>query len=34
MRRTTLELLCCPTCHGALSLPDAGEAETIEHGIL
>jgi ubiquinone/menaquinone biosynthesis C-methylase UbiE len=34
MRLSTLELLCCPTCHGALSMPDAGNAETIEQGIL
>lgn len=34
MKRKTLELLACPTCHGELALREAGDNETIETGAL
>jgi ubiquinone/menaquinone biosynthesis C-methylase UbiE len=34
MKRKTLELLGCPTCHGELSLGGEGDGETIETGTL
>jgi uncharacterized protein YbaR (Trm112 family) len=34
MRRKTLELLVCPTCHGELSLSEGGANETIDTGML
>ncbi len=34
MKRKTLELLVCPTCHGELSLSEGGANETIDTGVL
>jgi len=34
MKRSTLELLCCPGCNGALSLRDDGGDEIVEEGSL
>jgi ubiquinone/menaquinone biosynthesis C-methylase UbiE/uncharacterized protein YbaR (Trm112 family) len=34
MKRSTLELLCCPRCHAALSLRDGREEETVDEGKL
>jgi uncharacterized protein YbaR (Trm112 family) len=34
MKRKTLELLACPTCHGELALSGDGDGETIETGAL
>ena len=34
MKRKTLELLACPTCHGELSLSEGGDSEIIETGTL
>lgn len=34
MKRTTLELLACPTCRGALVLREAGDHETVQTGTL
>jgi ubiquinone/menaquinone biosynthesis C-methylase UbiE len=32
MKRSTLELLCCPSCHGALSLHEEGRDEIVDEG--
>jgi ubiquinone/menaquinone biosynthesis C-methylase UbiE/uncharacterized protein YbaR (Trm112 family) len=32
MKRSTLELICCPSCHGALSLQDAGGDTILNEG--
>lgn len=34
MKRSTLEILCCPSCQAALSLREEGGDETVEEGLL